>query len=75
MKNVKEMMKFILKGQTPLIPLVIIMLIYTRLYGLSLQVDKLAIILVYFGIIITGLFGCLSFVHGRLKIRHSLKTK
>ena len=31
--------------------------------------------MVYYGSIITGLFGCLSFVHGRLKIRHSLKTK
>lgn len=75
MKRVKEMIKFILKTQIPLIPLVIIMLIYTRLYSLDLQVDELAIILVYFGIIITGLFGCLSFVHGRFKIRHSLKTK
>lgn len=75
MKRVKEMIKFILKTQIPLIPLVIIMLIYTRLYSLDLQVDELAIILVYFGIIITGLFGCLSFVHGRFKIRQSLKIK
>ena len=75
MKNVKEMMKFIFKGQIPLIPLVIIMLIYTRLYNLELQADSLAIVLVYYGSIITGLFGCLSFVHGRLKIRQSLKTK
>jgi hypothetical protein len=75
MKNVKEMMKFILKAQIPLIPLVIIMLIYTRLYNLELQADSLAIVLVYFGMIVTGLFGCLSFVHGRLKIRQSLKTK
>lgn len=75
MKNVKEMMKFILKTQIPLIPLVIIMLIYTRLYNLELQADSLAIVLVYFGMIVTGLFGCLSFVHGRLKIRQSLKTK
>lgn len=75
MKNVKEMMKFILKAQIPLIPLVIIMLIYTSLYNLELQADSLAIVLVYYGSIITGLFGCLSFVHGRLKIRQSLKTK
>lgn len=75
MKNVKEMMKFIVKGQVPLIPLVTIMLIYTSLYNLELQADSLAIVLVYFGSIITGLFGCLSFVHGRLKIRQSLKTK
>ena len=75
MKRVKEMMKFILKAQIPLIPIVTIMLIYTRLYSLDLQVDELAIILVYYGSIITGLFGCLSFVHGRLKIRQSLKTK
>lgn len=75
MKNVKEMMKFILKGQVPLIPLVIIMLIYTSLYNLELQADSLAIVLVYLGMIVTGLFGCLSFVHGRLKIRQSLKTK
>ena len=46
MKNVKEMMKFILKGQVPLIPLVIIMLIYTSLYNLELQADSLAIVLV-----------------------------
>lgn len=65
MKRVKEMMKFILKAQIPLIPIVTIMLIYTRLYSLDLQVDELAIILVYYGSIITGLFGCLSFVHGR----------
>lgn len=75
MKNVKEMMKFILKAQIPLIPLVIIMLIYTRLYNLELQADSLAIVLVYFGVFVSGLFGCLSFVHGRLKIRQSLKTK
>lgn len=75
MKNVKEMMKFILKGQVPLIPLVTIMLIYTSLYNLELQADSLAIVLVYWGMIVTGLFGCLSFVHGRLKIRQSLKTK
>ena len=75
MKNVKEMMKFILKGQIPLIPLVTIMLIYTSLYNLELQADSLAIILVYFGGFVSGLFGCLSFVHGRLKIRQSLKTK
>ena len=75
MKNVKEMMKFILKGQVPLIPLVTIMLIYTSLYNLELQADSLAIVLVYYGSIITGLFGCLSFVHGRLKIRQSLKMK
>ena len=75
MKNVKEIMKFILKAQIPLIPLVIIMLIYTSLYNLELQADSLAIVLVYYGSIITGLFGCLSFVHGRLKIRQSLKTK
>lgn len=75
MKNVKEMMKFILKGQVPLIPLVTIMLIYTSLYNLELQADSLAIVLVYYGSIITGLFGCLSFIHGRLKIRRSLKTK
>lgn len=75
MKNLKEMMKFILKTQIPLIPLVIIMLIYTRLYSLDLQIDNLAIVLVYFGVFVTGLFGCLSFVHGRLKIRQSLKTK
>lgn len=75
MKSVKEMVKFILKTQIPLIPLVIIMLIYTRLYNLELQADSLAIVLVYFGMIVTGLFGCLSFVHGRLKIRQSLKTK
>ena len=42
MKNLKEMMKFILKTQIPLIPLVIIMLIYTRLYSLDLQIDNLA---------------------------------
>lgn len=60
MKNVKEMMKFIFKGQIPLIPLVIIMLIYTRLYNLELQADSLAIVLVYYGSIITGLFGCLK---------------
>ena len=75
MKNVKEMMKFILKAQIPSIPLVIIMLIYTRLYNLELQADSLAIVLVYFGVFVSGLFGCLSFVHGRLKIRQSLKTK
>ena len=75
MKNVKEIIKFILKGQVPLIPLVTIMLIYTSLYNLELQADSLANILVYFGMIVTGLFGCLSFVHGRLKIRQSLKTK
>ena len=51
------------------------MLIYTSLYNLELQADSLAIVLVYYGSIITGLFGCLSFVHGRLKIRQSLKTK
>lgn len=68
-------MKFILKAQIPLIPLVIIMLIYTRLYNLELQADSLAIVLVYFGVFVSGLFGCLSFVHGRLKIRQSLKTK
>lgn len=75
MKSVKKMMKFILKAQIPLIPLVIIMLIYTRLYNLELQADSLAIVLVYFGVFVSGLFGCLSFVHGRLKIRQSLKTK
>ena len=57
MKNVKEMMKFILKAQIPLIPLVIIMLIYTRLYNLELQADSLAIVLVYFGVFVSGLFG------------------
>ena len=42
---------------------------------MDLQIDNLAIILVYFGIIITGLFGCLSFVKGRSKIKQSLKNK
>lgn len=75
MKRVKEMMKFILKSQIPLIPIVIIMLIYTKLYSLDLQVDELAIILVYFGTITSGLFGCLSFVHGLSKIKQSLESK
>lgn len=75
MKRIKEMMKFILKSQLPLIPLVIIMLIYTKLYSLDLQVDELAIIFVYLGTITTGLFGCLSFVHGLSKIKQSLESK